>query len=43
VAGAVIGAFGYASVFGFALICVLSALGIVIVLAGKRQSLASSF
>jgi MFS family permease len=43
VAGAVIGAFGYASVFGFALICVLSSLGIVIVLAGKRQSLASSF
>ncbi len=31
-AGAVIGAFGYASVFLFALICVLMALGIVIVL-----------
>lgn len=43
VAGAVIGAFGYASVFGFALICVLSSLGIVVVLARKRQLLASSF
>jgi hypothetical protein len=37
VAGAVIGVFGYASVFGFALICVLAALGIVLVLAGKEQ------
>ena len=41
VAGAVIGAFGYASVFGFALLCVLASLGIVMVLAGKRT--ASSF
>jgi MFS family permease len=32
VAGAIIGAFGYPSVFLFALICVLTALGIVIVL-----------
>jgi predicted MFS family arabinose efflux permease len=32
IAGAVIGAYGYASVFLFALICVLAALGIVIVL-----------
>jgi len=32
VAGAVIGVFGYASVFGFALICVIAALGIVLVL-----------
>jgi MFS family permease len=36
-AGAMIGAFGYASVFLFALICVLAALGIVLVLAGKRR------
>jgi predicted MFS family arabinose efflux permease len=32
VAGAVIGAFGYASVFLFALVCVLMALGIAVVL-----------
>ena len=38
VAGAVIGAFGYASVFGFALMCVLASLGIVMVLAGKRTA-----
>ena len=31
-AGAIIGAFGYASVFLFALICVLAAMGIVITL-----------
>jgi MFS family permease len=43
VAGAVIGAFGYASVFLFALICVLVALGIVLALAGKKQLLASRF
>jgi MFS family permease len=43
VAGAVIGAFGYASVFGFALICVLAALGIVVVLARKRQLLGASY
>ena len=35
-AGAVIGLFGYASVFLFALICVISALAIVLVLAGKK-------
>ena len=42
VAGAVIGAFGYASVFGFALLCVLASLGIVMVLA-RRQLLAASY
>ena len=36
VAGAVIGAFGYRSVFLFALLCVLAALGIVLFLARKR-------
>jgi MFS family permease len=36
VAGAVIGAFGYRSVFLFALLCVFAALGIVLVLAGKK-------
>jgi len=40
VAGAVIGGFGYASAFLFALICVLTSLGIVVVL--KRKA-ASSF
>jgi MFS family permease len=40
VAGAVIGAFGYRSVFLFALLCVLTALGIVLVLAGKRTEVA---
>jgi MFS family permease len=35
-AGAVIGVFGYASVFLFALVCVLSAIGIVIVLMRRR-------
>ncbi len=35
-AGAVIGLFGYASVFLFALTCVLAALAIVLVLAGKK-------
>lgn len=38
VAGAIIGAFGYASVFLFALLCVLVALGIVMVLAGKKTA-----
>jgi MFS family permease len=38
IAGAVIGAFGYASVFLFAWICVLAALGIVLVLARKKKS-----
>jgi MFS family permease len=37
VAGAVIGAFGYASVFLFAWICVLSALAIVLILARKKS------
>lgn len=36
VAGAVIGAFGYRSVFLFALLCVLAALGMVLVLARKK-------
>jgi MFS family permease len=36
VAGAVIGAFGYRSVFLFALACVLAAMGIVFVLAGRK-------
>jgi MFS family permease len=36
-AGAIIGWFGYRSVFLFALVCVLAALGIVIVLANKGQ------
>jgi len=36
VAGAVIGAFGYRSVFLFALVCVIAALGIVFVLAGRK-------
>jgi MFS family permease len=40
IAGAVIGAFGYASVFLFALVCVLASLGIVVVLSG-RESVAS--
>ena len=35
-AGAVIGLYGYASVFLFALVCVLAALGIIIVLAARR-------
>jgi MFS family permease len=37
VAGAVIGLFGYRSVFLFALICVLAALGIVLSLAGRKS------
>lgn len=37
VAGAVIGAFGYASVFLFALVCVVAALGIVLVLARRKS------
>lgn len=36
IAGAVIGAFGYASVFLFALVCVVASLGIVAVLASRR-------
>lgn len=36
VAGAVIGAFGYRSVFLFALLCVIAALGIVLVLAREK-------
>lgn len=38
VAGAVIGAFGYRSVFLFALLCVLAALGIVLTLAARRNT-----
>jgi MFS family permease len=37
IAGAVIGAFGYASVFLFALACVAVALGIMVVLAARRK------
>ncbi len=37
-AGAVIGEFGYASAFLFALACVIAALGIVIVLAGRKTT-----
>ena len=40
VAGAVIGAFGYASVFLFALVCVLAALGISFVLAERAKRIA---
>jgi MFS family permease len=36
-AGAVIGSFGYASAFLFALVCVVAALGIVVVLAVRRK------
>jgi MFS family permease len=39
-AGAVIGAFGYASVFLFALFSVLASLGIVVTVAGRRSSAA---
>lgn len=38
IAGAVIGAFGYASVFLFALACVVGSLGIVLVLASRRTA-----
>jgi MFS family permease len=38
IAGAVIGAFGYASVFLFAVICVLASLGIAFVLWQRRQA-----
>jgi MFS family permease len=37
VAGAVIGLFGYRSVFLFALVCVVAALGIVLILASKKS------
>lgn len=37
VAGAVIGVFGYRSVFLFALLCVLAAIGIALVLAGRKS------
>jgi len=39
-AGAVIGLFGYASVFLFALTCVIAALAIVLILARKKMHLA---
>ena len=42
-AGAVIGAYGYPSVFLFALICVLAALGIVIVLRRLQGNTVESF
>jgi len=42
VAGAVIGAFGYRSVFLFALTCVIAALGIVFVLARRKHGIASA-
>jgi MFS family permease len=38
IAGAIIGFFGYASVFLFALVCVLSSLGIVVVLRGMQPA-----
>jgi MFS family permease len=38
IAGAIIGFFGYASVFLFALVCVLSSLGIVVVLKGMQPA-----
>ncbi len=41
IAGTVIAAFGYSSVFLFALVCVVASLGIVVVLAGRKT--ASSF
>ena len=37
IAGAMIGFWGYPSAFLFALVCVLSSLGIVVVLAGRRR------
>lgn len=43
VAGTVIGVFGYASVFGFAFVCVLASLGIVLVLARKKPPSAAGF
>jgi predicted MFS family arabinose efflux permease len=42
-AGAVIGMYGYASVFLFALICVLAALGIVVVLRHFQGDAAENF
>ena len=39
VAGAVIGAFGYASVFLFALVCVAASLGLTLLLARQRRTL----
>lgn len=42
IAGTVIGAFGYASAFLFALICVWAALGIVVVLTRRNTGLAES-
>ena len=41
IAGAVIGTFGYSSVFLFALCCVLGSLGIVVVLAGREKASAT--
>ena len=42
VAGAVIGVWGYASAFLFALVCVLASLGIVVVLARRKGGEAES-
>lgn len=39
IAGTVIGAFGYASAFLFALICVITSLGVVVVLTRRRNAL----
>jgi predicted MFS family arabinose efflux permease len=39
VAGAVIGAFGYASAFLFALVCVLASLGLTLLLARQKRAL----
>jgi MFS family permease len=38
VAGALIGTFGYASVFLFALVCVLASLGITLLLARQKRA-----
>jgi MFS family permease len=43
VAGAVIGFFGYASVFLFALVCVLAALGIAFLLRDRKTDQATSY
>jgi MFS family permease len=40
IAGAIIGWFGYPSAFLFALVCVMTSLGIVVVLAGRREAAA---
>ena len=42
IAGALIGTFGYASVFLFALVCVLTSLGITLMLASAARTASSS-